>query len=148
LKFFQPAEIHGRRPGPERPVEIDQLAVGEPELEDAARLVFDLGPGGVGYGSEPALQVVHSSWPPPFRLPMPSEPSDWPPVAAAPLCAAAPLPLSVFSCAVIEPVVNNRRCSSADILASRRRNHSSSMVKCSISSLRLCARISLSSTSM
>jgi hypothetical protein len=78
------------------PGEVDQLATGEVELEDAARLVVDLRPGLVGDGRVLTLEEIHHAPPqaadaegsrPEAALPQP------PPFAAA-----------AFSTARMEPV--------------------------------------------
>src|SRR5262245_146425 len=131
------------RGGAERAVEVHQLSAGELELEDPRGLGVDLLPRLARDGGQLALEVVHSPWPP-FRLPMPSEPPPLPPASAR-----SPLPpVLACSCAISEPLVKRYSLRWASMVASRRRYHSSSMAKCSFSSSRLWARISLRSPSV
>src|SRR5581483_6850701 len=143
-ELLAPAGVHGSARGPERALEVDELAAGQLQLEDAGGLRVDLLPGRVGDGGQLSLEIVHSPWPP-FRLPIPREPA--PPDAEGCDAPASP-PVAACSFPTMEPVLKRYSLRWASMVGSRRRYHSSTIAKCSFSSSRLWARIDFKSGSV
>ena len=137
--------VDGAEVGAVRAVEVDQLAAGQLQLEDARRLLVDL-------ASRPRWRSARARDRRLFTgCSLPSGCRCRASRARRPLLAppsSAP-PFSACSCGDDRAAREQTRlCSSPDNFASRRRYHSSSITKCSFSSSRLCARICLSSRSV